>query len=413
MKKKIGLLFASLFLVFGLTACGNKQGGEGGGKEPSGVVEVDSISLNKKSIELNPGETDTLVATVLPENATDKTVTWASSDPSIATVANGLVTAVKPGHARVTASAGEIGASCEVKVLGDTGVVYYLAGAFNGWTAADTDYTMNPESEGSEVYVIEGVELLTSQGFKVTDKNSNWYPGGMGNDKFVEEDGVYTVKFDASTGEITWEKTGDVEHPVEVRYFLAGDFNTWTAQDENYEMTVDPEDNNVYSITELELTVGDGVKVTTSTGAWLPKDNAIVPENGIFTVSYKVTENEIVFTKTGEGQAAAAYAITALDVAGEFNDWAPTEAHQLSKSGSSFVGQLTLESDSAIKIRINCDWKYSLGASALEDGTYHNGDGNISLTAGTYQIEVTFGDAAMADFNSDKTIVGFSIDELK
>ena len=78
---------------------------------------VTSISLNKTSISLNIGKTEKLVATVLPSNAQDKSVTWSSSDNSIATVSNGTVTAIKPGTVTITAktSNGKV-ATCKVVV---------------------------------------------------------------------------------------------------------------------------------------------------------------------------------------------------------------------------------------------------------------------------------------------------------
>ena len=51
------------------------------------------------------GETLTLTATVAPDDATDKTVTWTSSDPTVANVADGVVTAVAAGTATITATA--------------------------------------------------------------------------------------------------------------------------------------------------------------------------------------------------------------------------------------------------------------------------------------------------------------------
>lgn len=83
-------------------------------------IAVTSVTLNKTEIKLKEGETETLVATVKPDNATDKTVTWTSSDPEIAIVdETGLVTALKEGPATITAKAGEKTAICSVTVKND------------------------------------------------------------------------------------------------------------------------------------------------------------------------------------------------------------------------------------------------------------------------------------------------------
>lgn len=65
-----------------------------------------SIALSQTTAELTAGETLQLTATVQPDNATDRTVTWTSSDPAVATVdANGVVTAHTNGIAIITATA--------------------------------------------------------------------------------------------------------------------------------------------------------------------------------------------------------------------------------------------------------------------------------------------------------------------
>ena len=67
------------------------------------VIHVDSVSLDKDKLELVEDETAQLTATVLPTNATNKNVTWSSSDASVATVdQNGNVTAKAPGIATIT-----------------------------------------------------------------------------------------------------------------------------------------------------------------------------------------------------------------------------------------------------------------------------------------------------------------------
>jgi len=81
------------------------------------VIAVTEITLNKTTLSLKEGDSETLVATVKPDDATDKTVTWSTSDASIATVdSNGKVTAVKEGTATITAKAGDKSATCSVTV---------------------------------------------------------------------------------------------------------------------------------------------------------------------------------------------------------------------------------------------------------------------------------------------------------
>ena len=80
------------------------------------VIPVTSITLDKTTLSLAAGDEATLIATVKPDNATDKTVTWTSSDPSVATVADGKVHAVKLGIAVITAKAGDKTATCTVTV---------------------------------------------------------------------------------------------------------------------------------------------------------------------------------------------------------------------------------------------------------------------------------------------------------
>ena len=85
-------------------------------------VPVTSVSLDKTTLELTEGETAQLTATVLPDNATNKAVTWSTSNASIATVdANGLVTAVSAGTATITVTTedGSFTAKCTVTVRED------------------------------------------------------------------------------------------------------------------------------------------------------------------------------------------------------------------------------------------------------------------------------------------------------
>ena len=82
------------------------------------LVRVSAIELSESDKKLNVGKSFTITATVKPDNAWNRTVTWSSSDPSIATVdENGTVTAIAEGEAIITAeSADGVKAECKVTV---------------------------------------------------------------------------------------------------------------------------------------------------------------------------------------------------------------------------------------------------------------------------------------------------------
>ena len=88
------------------------------------IIPVSQITLNKAETSISVGNSETLTATVAPENAANKALTWASSDEDVATVApDGTVTAVKAGAATITATAADgsgKSAVCKVTVTGDT-----------------------------------------------------------------------------------------------------------------------------------------------------------------------------------------------------------------------------------------------------------------------------------------------------
>ena len=93
-------------------------------------VPVQSVSLSAVTMTLAEGESKTLTATVLPANATNKTVVWTVSPAGFATVSNGVVTGVKAGNCTVTAIAGGKSASCTVtvEVVETAQLIYSLPG---------------------------------------------------------------------------------------------------------------------------------------------------------------------------------------------------------------------------------------------------------------------------------------------
>lgn len=83
------------------------------------IVEVSSITLSETSKTVTEGDSFTLTATVLPGEATDKSITWTSSNTSVATVSNGTVTTLTDGTTTITAtsnSKSSIKGTCNVTV---------------------------------------------------------------------------------------------------------------------------------------------------------------------------------------------------------------------------------------------------------------------------------------------------------
>ena len=120
MKKSFLMLSAMLCMAFMFYGCGEKPQPE---PEPIlGPVAVTSISISPQEATLLVGETLQLTATISPDNATDKTVTWSITSatkgaPPVAEVSSdGLVTAGYPGSCFVVATCGDFSASCHLTV---------------------------------------------------------------------------------------------------------------------------------------------------------------------------------------------------------------------------------------------------------------------------------------------------------
>ncbi len=132
------------------------------------IIQVSSVSLNKTSLTLTEGYSETLVATVSPSDAVDQNVYWSSSDSNVATVdQTGKVTAIKEGEATITASAGGKSASCPVTVVKDYldlvhKVTVTLTGQGITATNAGTYYSRNYTIRNNSSVAIDVYEIGTT-----------------------------------------------------------------------------------------------------------------------------------------------------------------------------------------------------------------------------------------------------------
>lgn len=118
-------------------------------------VAATGVSLNKTSASIEEGDTETLTATIAPATASNKNVTWTSSDTDVATVSGGVVKAVAAGTATITATTedGSFTATCTVTVVTPaTPIVTMPTASRDGYTSslASSDisgsgYTMNDQ----------------------------------------------------------------------------------------------------------------------------------------------------------------------------------------------------------------------------------------------------------------------------
>lgn len=135
------------------------------------TVHVTGVSLDKSTDTVEIGETTTLTETVLPANATDKSVTWSSNNTAVATVSGGVVTGVGQGTARITVTTTDGGYTdyCDVTVTPavtyeyvqtntmQVGKQYLIADGNSG-----TVHLLTDESGGSRI--LQGVQATVSGG---------------------------------------------------------------------------------------------------------------------------------------------------------------------------------------------------------------------------------------------------------
>ena len=126
------------------------------------IVVPTSITLNETSANLTTGSTLALVATVAPDDAVDKTLTWTSSDNTVATVnAQGVVTALAAGTVTITATANaapSVTATCTVTVANAAAPAFYSEiadGDFYIVNAATGKYLGGGNSWGTHASIIE------------------------------------------------------------------------------------------------------------------------------------------------------------------------------------------------------------------------------------------------------------------
>lgn len=246
-------------------------------------VAVTGVILNSTSAELKAkGETVQLTATVNPSNATDKTVTWKSSNPAVATVdANGVVKAVANGTATITAKAGDKTATCTVKVN------------IPPVTVAVTGVSLNADSvkltaKGETKTLTATVNPSNATDKTVTWKSSNTAVATVENG-VVKAVGNGTTTITVTTKDGGFTDTCNVE--VKIVSKPSGGGGSYVGS-YNYPVDVDADGAKI-TVSDNYAAKGDTVIITVTPDAGKQVDKVIVTDNN---------GKEITVTKVGDNK---------------------------------------------------------------------------------------------------------------
>ncbi|MBR5997415.1 MAG: carbohydrate-binding domain-containing protein [Bacilli bacterium] len=170
--KKLFLLPCTLFLALSISACGNivTPSNSHNPSHSYSETEVSGVSLNYDTLSMQVGKTVVLTATVTPDTALNKEVSWTSSNSSVATVSNGAITAIKEGTTVITVTTKDGGftATCVLTVVAkdedeepykpdetDTSIYFITSKTLNNGTydSSEDEYTFSVNQNYKQIYV--------------------------------------------------------------------------------------------------------------------------------------------------------------------------------------------------------------------------------------------------------------------
>ena len=280
-------------------------------EKAAAVVPATGVTLDKTTLNLMTGETAVLTAAAQPENTTD-TLTWTTGNEAVATVADGVVTAVGAGSTVITAACGSVKAECAVTVTASP-LTVSVGGKACGLTRVGgedgTKYRAAlPYGSDVTIHVADASFLL------VTDKKSN----------YLNDAGVNPFTLTAAELETTLltdkdEKPFTPAENSKVAYLSIMDVMAGTTYELYLELTreVTPATGVTLDQTELTLTAGKTASLkatvqpenTTDTIVWSSsKEEVATVENGIVTA--KAAGETVITATCGTVKAECAVTVT-------------------------------------------------------------------------------------------------------
>ncbi|MBQ8831797.1 MAG: DUF4465 domain-containing protein [Oscillospiraceae bacterium] len=269
--------------------------------EKEAPVAVTGVTLDKAEADVEVGSTVTLTATVSPENATDKTMNWSSSDETVATVADGVVTAVARGEATITVQAGEFTATCVVTVsnaVDATGVTLDKTElSMARWTTETLTATVSPEDANEKTVTWSSSdEKVASVADGVITANGE----GTATITVTTTDGSFTAVCAVTVTDAEKPETDDdgyyiIDSAADLMWFAKHVNSAAVTNTDNAKMTCD---------IDLSTVVGSGL------GNWVPIGDADVGASygGIFDGgSFTITN---MYYKSGTDKYAGLFGHT-------------------------------------------------------------------------------------------------------
>ncbi len=385
-------------------------------EDPTPKIPVTGVTLDQTEISLIWGEIAPLNAIVAPEDATNKRVSWSSSDESVATVNKGVVTAENGGEAIITATTvdGGFTATCKVTVKGTATTIIYedFEDALEGWTVLDKDgdgHSWDMESPvqfGFEPYAGQGLissasfinnvgaltpdNWLISPSFKAETKTiATWYAVGQDPDYCAENYSVYVLPADYT----------DVSQAIAVYNGASGaawaqamaDLSSYAGQEirlafRHYNVT----DMFWLNLDEVRVVSVDlGAENVPVTGVTLDKTNAIVKNLDKLQLTATVapddaTNTEVVWTSSDEN-------IATVDATGLVTTVAP---------GTVIITVKTVEGE----FTATCEIKVVVPGDLSGDGKVNTGDAVLILRHAAELVQLNDEQLVAGDINTDGSV---------
>ncbi len=261
-----------------------------------------TLSLDKTALSITEGKTAAITATVVPEEKASE-IEWSSSDETVATVENGVVTAASKGEATVTAKIGDVFAECKVTV---TELALYLSELSFSETATGEFFEMSPEL-GNKIFGYDVKVQDSINRIFIKAKLSGDAPEGSAiTAKFIETKGteqVINVKSGNAKGVLLTRalNKGTVGNTVTLEVGVEGDIQTYTIELKRTPSltglsAADLNGNAIsfnekFAVSTTEYTASTGEEKIAVTG---------IPYDESYTVTYNGSEDNVVSLSEGE-----------------------------------------------------------------------------------------------------------------